>query len=78
MGNYPKTWQRSISDPEGFWREAAAAITWYHEPSTVLDDTSAPFYRWFPDGELNVCFNAIDRHIDLGRGNQIALIYDSP
>ena len=78
MGDYAKTWQSSISDPERFWGEAAAAISWYRPPSVVLDDSSAPFYRWFPDGELNTCFNALDRHIEQGRGDQTALIYDSP
>jgi propionyl-CoA synthetase len=78
MGNYQATWQRSIDDPVGFWGDAAAAITWSQPPSVVLDDSSAPLYRWFPDGVLNTCFNAVDRHIDGGRGDQIALIYDSP
>jgi propionyl-CoA synthetase len=78
MGNYPKTWQTSIREPDRFWGEAAAAITWHRQPSVVLDGSSAPFYRWFPDGQLNTCFNALDRHIEQGRGDQAALIYDSP
>jgi propionyl-CoA synthetase len=78
MGNYVESWQRSISEPDRFWSEAAGGIDWYTMPSVVLDASSAPFYRWFPDGELNTCFNAVDRHIERGRGNQIALIYDSP
>ena len=56
MGSYRKTWQRSIDDPAGFWGEAAAAITWYRRPSVVLDDSSAPFYRWFPDGRAEYLF----------------------
>ncbi len=78
MGDYQATWQRSIDDPVGFWGDAAAAIAWRQPPSLVLDESSAPLYRWFPDGELNTCFNALDRHVDGGRGQQIALIYDSP
>ena len=78
MGAYRQAWQRSISDPNGFWGEAAGAVRWYREPTVVLDDSSAPFYRWFPDGELNTCFNAVDRHVEEGRGTQAALIYDSP
>ena len=78
MGSYRKAWQRSISDPTAFWGEAAAAISWYRQPSVILDDSTAPFYRWFPDGELNTCYNALDRHVEQGRGAQPALIYDSP
>jgi propionyl-CoA synthetase len=70
--------RRSIEDPAGFWREAAAGIDWTVEPTTVLDVSDAPFYRWFADGELNTCHNCLDRHADGGRGDQLALIYDSP
>jgi propionyl-CoA synthetase len=78
MGNYVESWRRSISEPDLFWGEAAGAVDWYTIPSVVLDASVAPFYRWFPDGELNTCFNAVDRHIEHGRGDQTALIYDSP
>jgi propionyl-CoA synthetase len=78
MGPYLNAYQRSITDPEGFWAEAARAIDWSRPPSRVLDDSRPPFYRWFPDGELNTCHNALDRHVDAGRGGQPALIYDSP
>jgi propionyl-CoA synthetase len=78
MGNYRETWQRSIDDPVGFWGEAAEAIAWDRRPAIVLDDSSAPLYTWFPDGQLNTCFNALDRHVDGGRAEQVALIYDSP
>ncbi|OYV58737.1 MAG: hypothetical protein B7Z69_08890 [Actinobacteria bacterium 21-73-9] len=78
MGVYQEAWRRSIEDPEGFWGEAAKAIRWDREPTVVLDRSSAPFFRWFPDGQLNTCFNAVDRHVDEGRGDQAALIYDSP
>ncbi len=78
MGVYQEAWRRSIEDPEGFWGEAAKAIRWDREPTVVLDRSSAPFFRWFPDGQLNTCFNAVDRHVDEGRGDQAALVYDSP
>ncbi len=70
--------RRSLSDPESFWAEAATAIRWTRAPKRVLDDSRAPFYRWFPDGELNTCYNALDLHVDTGRAEQLALIYDSP
>ncbi len=78
MGHYRETFERSLADPAGFWAEAATAIDWDQPPATVLDGAAAPFYRWFPDGTLNTCFNAVDRHVDAGRGEQLALIYDSP
>jgi propionyl-CoA synthetase len=68
----------SIHDPTTFWGEAAEAVTWTRKPQAILDDSNPPFYRWFPDGELNTCANALDRHVDGGRGDQAALIYDSP
>ncbi|MBM3623344.1 MAG: propionyl-CoA synthetase [Alphaproteobacteria bacterium] len=70
--------RRSLEDREGFWLEQARAIDWTRAPSRALNDSRAPFYRWFPDGELNTCHNALDRHVASGRGAQAALIYDSP
>jgi propionyl-CoA synthetase len=78
MGSYRDTYRRSLEQPEDFWLEAAGAIDWTRAPSRALDDSSAPIYRWFPDGELNTCHNALDRHVVAGRGEQTALIYDSP
>ncbi|HJY61198.1 MAG TPA: AMP-binding protein, partial [Streptosporangiaceae bacterium] len=78
MGRYAHEFDRSLSDPEAFWGDAARNIDWCQAPSVVLDASSPPFYRWFPDGTLNTCFNALDRHVRDGRGNQAALIYDSP
>ncbi len=69
---------RSLSDPEGFWGDAAKEITWFKPWDKVLDDSAAPFYRWFVGGELNTCYNAVDRHVEDGRGQQAAIIYDSP
>lgn len=60
------------------WRQAAENIHWYQSPATVLDDSNPPFYRWFPDGTTNACYNALDIHVEQGRGEQTALIYDSP
>ncbi|WP_445187640.1 propionyl-CoA synthetase [Pseudonocardia sp. Cha107L01] len=78
MSGYRDTFRTSIDDPERFWAEQATAIDWYRPPTQVLDSANPPFYRWFPDGELNTCHNALDRHVDDGRGEQTALIYDSP
>ncbi len=78
MGSYRDAWRRSVEDPEGFWGEAAKGISWYRQPDRTLDDSRAPMYRWFPGGEMNTCYNAIDRHVEAGRGAQLALIYDSP
>jgi len=78
MGSYEDAFRRSLDDPEGFWAEAARAIDWYTEPDTILDDSNPPFYRWYPGGTLNTCHNALDRHVNNGRGSQLALVYDSP
>jgi len=78
MEAYRDVWQRSIDEPEAFWGEAAKAIDWYRAPSTVLDRSKDPIYEWFPDGEMNTCFNALDRHVLAGNADRLALIYDSP
>jgi propionyl-CoA synthetase len=78
MGGYRELFNASIEDPQGFWADAAKAITWTTPPERVFDDTNPPFYRWFPDGQLNTCANALDRHVADGRGDVPALIYDSP
>jgi len=78
MGRYADEFRRSLEDPEGYWRDAAVAIDWITPPTRILDDSAPPMYRWFPDGELNTCYNALDRHVERGRADQVALIYDSP
>ncbi len=78
MGDYQAIYDRSIEDPEGFWGEVAEDIHWYRKWDRVLDDANAPFYKWFTGGELNTCYNCVDLHVDNGRGDQAALIYDSP
>jgi propionyl-CoA synthetase len=70
--------RRSIESPEEFWAEAAADIDWITPYERVLDDSKKPFYRWFSGGSLNTCWNAVDRHVENVRGEQLALIYDSP
>ncbi len=75
---YEEAFEQSLKDPEGFWGEAAEDVHWYKKWDKVLDDSNKPFYRWFTGGEINTCYNALDLHIDNGRGDQAALIYDSP
>ncbi len=77
-GAYQKAYDTSISDPDTFWGEAAKDIDWITPPTRVLDASQAPFYRWFTDGTLNTCHNAVDRHVEGGRADQVAIHYDSP
>ncbi len=78
MGKFDEVFQQSVTNPEKFWAEAAKAITWFKEPETVLDSSKAPFYKWFSGGKMNTCYNAVDRHVENGRADQTAIIYDSP
>ena len=78
MGTYDNVYQRSISDPNGFWGEAADLVSWDRKPKVVLDESNPPLYRWFSDGALNTCFNTLDRHVINGRADQLALIHESP
>ena len=75
---YQEIYARSIQRPDEFWAEAAADLHWYKPWNRVLDDTNAPFYRWFEGGELNTCYNALDIHLENGKADAVALIYDSP
>jgi propionyl-CoA synthetase len=75
---YADIYARSLSDPEGFWMEQAEAIDWVRKPSKALFDARAPIYEWFSDGLVNACWNAVDRHVAAGRGDQVAIIHDSP
>jgi len=77
MGTYESVFRASVEDPEAFWLDAAKAIDWQTAPTKALD-ARPPFYSWFPDGELNICANALDRHVEAGHGDRAALIYDSP
>lgn len=77
MARYSDVYAQSLADPDTFWSEAATGIDWFRRPRTVLDRSAAPLYRWFPDGELNTCYNALDRHVIAGRADQPALHYES-
>ncbi|MCB2151346.1 MAG: AMP-binding protein, partial [Rhodobacteraceae bacterium] len=76
--SYQETYARWKSDPEAFWMDAAEAIDWIEKPGRALFAQNAPIYEWFSDAKVNTCWNAVDRHVEAGRGNQIAIIHDSP
>jgi propionyl-CoA synthetase len=75
---YREDHRRSIEDPEGYWADQARLVDWIRAPATVLDRSNPPFYRWYPDGVLNTCYNALDRHVVAGHGDRAALVHDSP
>ena len=76
--DYRTLYRNSLENPEKFWAETAAELVWTKPWDKVLDDSDAPYYEWFSGGEINTCYNALDRHCELGRAGQAALIYDSP
>ena len=75
---YEQTYRRAQDDPEAFWAAAAEPLYWHRRWSTVRDDSRPPYHRWFAGGQINTCYNCLDRHIERGRGRQLALVYDSP
>ncbi len=75
---YKEVYDAWQADPEGFWMDAAKAIDWDKPPSKALSDKGDGLYEWFADGMVNTCWNAVDRHVEAGRGDQVAIIYDSP
>lgn len=77
-GRYAEVHARSLADPNGFWAEAAEAVHWFKKPDYILDDRDPQHPRWFTGGETNACYNGLDRHVESGRGDQAAIIYDSP
>ena len=77
MSDYLPLYKSSITNSNEFWMELSKNVHWYQAPTVALDDANPPFYRWFPDGKTNACFNAVDLHVDSGRGDQTAIIYDS-
>ena len=77
-GAYEASYREWLRDPEGFWARAAESIHWYKKWDQVLDASRAPFYRWFTGGLVNTCYNLLDVHVENGRAEQVALIYDSP
>ena len=76
--SYAEAYEKSINDPDGFWGPLAEDCFWYKKWDKVLDDSNKPFYRWFTGGQTNTCYNAVDLHVEEGRGDQTAIIYDSP
>ncbi|MEE4314769.1 MAG: acetyl-coenzyme A synthetase N-terminal domain-containing protein, partial [Desulfofustis sp.] len=72
MADYDKVFAESVQNPEAFWATAAAELDWYQTWNTVLDASNPPFYRWFSGGLMNTCYNAVDRHVAGGRGDQVA------
>ena len=74
---FREIYTKSIDDPENFWREASENIFWFRKPNKILNKSNPPFYKWYEDGVTNTCYNALDHHIDQGRGGKTALIYDS-
>ena len=77
-GEYQKIYNESINTPEKFWDKAAQDIQWFKPYDSVLDGSAKPFYKWFTGGKMNTCYNALDYHVENGRAEQTALIYDSP
>ncbi len=77
MSNYQRAYEQSLNDPDGFWGEAAKLVKWDKFPKVVLDNSNVPLYRWFSDGMLNTCYNALDRHVIDGRADQPAVIHES-
>ena len=75
---FNKIHEQSLKNPENFWQEASNEIFWYKKPTKILNKDNPPFYKWFEDGVTNTCYNALDLHINEGRGEKLALIYDSP
>ena len=76
--SYAEVYARSLADPQGFWAEQASNIPWMTAPQTILDQDANGVWRWFSDGVMNTCYVALDQHVAQGRGDQTALIYDSP
>lgn len=76
---YDEMYNESVGEKtrESFWKKQAERVEWDKFPDTILDSSNHPFYKWYPDGEMNICYNAVDRHVKAGRGDQLALIYDS-
>ncbi|MCU9850482.1 propionyl-CoA synthetase [Defluviimonas sp. WL0024] len=78
MATYREVYDGWKADPEAFWLDAAKAVDWIKAPERALDGSTAPLYQWFPDATCNTCWNAVDRHVEAGRGDQPAIIHDSP
>ena len=75
---YKDIYENSINNKEEFWKNISNDIFWYKKPTKILNSNNPPFYKWFEDGITNTCYNAVDLHVDNGRGDKFAIIYDSP
>ena len=75
---YKEIYENSINNREEFWKKISEDVFWYKKPTKILNSSNPPFYKWFEDGVTNTCYNALDIHIDQGRGEKLAIIYDSP
>ena len=75
---YKEIYEDSINNREDFWKNISEDVFWYKKPTKILNSSNPPFYKWFTDGVTNTCYNALDYHIDKGRGEKLAIIYDSP
>ena len=75
---YKEIYDKSIKNRESFWKEVSEDIFWYKKPSKILNSDNPPFYKWFEDGVTNTCYNALDLHVSNGKGEKVAIIYDSP
>lgn len=78
MTSYKDVYAEWERDPEAFWMNAINDVDWFTRPTKALDDSNAPYYRWFSDARTNTCWNAVDRHVEAGNGDQVAIIHDSP
>ena len=78
FSRYENLYKASLENTEKFWDEAAKDVKWFRPYKKILDRSNPPFYKWFPDGVINSCYNAIDRHVEEGNGSRTAIIYDSP
>ena len=76
--NFKEIYDESLNKPEEFWKNISEDVFWFKKPNKILNKSNPPFYKWFEDGITNSCYNALDYHIDQGRGDKTALIYDSP
>ena len=75
---YKEIYDNSLKNREKFWQEVSNSVFWYKKPKKILNSNNPPFYKWFEDGVTNTCYNALDLHIEEGRGDNLAIIYDSP
>ena len=76
LEEYEKLYKESIEDPEGFWAKVASELHWYKKWDKVLDESEAPFYKWFVGGKTNICYNCVDRHVEAGNGGKTAIIWE--